>query len=181
MNGDNRLIHAPPRMPYPTGCAALAFPAPRNLSDTSRICSPHSLPPLRLLNAVTLNHAQKLGIHMAFNPPVDPITGLIPGRRTKARRALCGAMTQKGRPCVAVVELGRKRCRWHGGLSTGPTTEEGKQKVANNLPCVRAARAIRANPEPHDPMAKINKAAAEMLADRTLHKSRKQGHDVPTE
>jgi len=35
----------------------------------------------------------------------------------------CGARTRQGRPCrMAVVELGKRRCKFHGGLSTGPKT-----------------------------------------------------------
>ena len=49
-----------------------------------------------------------------------------------------------GKPCMSPVAIkpnGRraKRCRWHGGLSTGPRTREGKARCALNLPSVRAA------------------------------------------
>ena len=45
---------------------------------------------------------------------------------------LCNARTQSGRPCRA-LKLAHGRCKWHGGLSTGPRTPEGKAKCAMNL------------------------------------------------
>lgn len=45
---------------------------------------------------------------------------------------LCNARTKSGRPCRAAA-LAHGRCKWHGGLSTGPKTPEGKAKVTLNL------------------------------------------------
>jgi hypothetical protein len=45
-------------------------------------------------------------------------------------RPRCGARTRKGVPCVVRVEPGKRRCRFHGGLSTGPKTAEGKARIA---------------------------------------------------
>ena len=55
----------------------------------------------------------------------------------KVGKALCGAKTRKGAPCVRRVVPGRYRCPNHGGLSTGPRTPEGRARVAMNLPNVR--------------------------------------------
>ena len=46
------------------------------------------------------------------------------------RRVPCGALTRKGTPCRALSEPGRRRCRFHGGRSTGPRTAEGKARIA---------------------------------------------------
>lgn len=47
------------------------------------------------------------------------------------RKTQCGAMTRKGEPCKArPAEVGGKRCRFHGGLSTGPKSEEGRARIA---------------------------------------------------
>ncbi|MFD0982561.1 HGGxSTG domain-containing protein [Tropicimonas aquimaris] len=46
------------------------------------------------------------------------------------QRRICGARTRKGTPCRAKSEPGKKRCRLHGGMSTGPKTEEGRKQIA---------------------------------------------------
>ncbi|THD09779.1 hypothetical protein B1806_10185 [Metallibacterium scheffleri] len=46
---------------------------------------------------------------------------------------LCNARTKSGRPCRA-LKLRGGRCKWHGGLSTGPRTAEGKARCTTNLP-----------------------------------------------
>jgi transcriptional regulator with XRE-family HTH domain len=50
--------------------------------------------------------------------------------RASTARVRCGAKTRKGTPCRAKSEPGRKRCRFHGGLSTGPKTREGRARIA---------------------------------------------------
>jgi hypothetical protein len=40
------------------------------------------------------------------------------------------AKTRKGHPCRAKPEPGRRRCRFHGGRSTGPKTAEGRTRIA---------------------------------------------------
>jgi len=49
------------------------------------------------------------------------------------RRVICGAKTQTGKPCRGKSMQGRRRCKWHGGCSTGPKTSEGKAKALANL------------------------------------------------
>jgi len=46
------------------------------------------------------------------------------------KRPLCGATTRKGKPCRARAMREKKRCRLHGGRSTGPTTAEGRQRIS---------------------------------------------------
>lgn len=51
------------------------------------------------------------------------------------RLGLCGAVRKRDRlPCIAAPVPGKKRCRFHGGLSTGPRTSEGLAR------CVAANR-----------------------------------------
>lgn len=53
--------------------------------------------------------------------------GNRPGRFTDARR--CGARTRSsGRPCQMPAVHGKRRCRLHGGLSTGPKTPAGLER-----------------------------------------------------
>jgi hypothetical protein len=42
----------------------------------------------------------------------------------------CGAQTRAGHPCKSRVLWKSGRCKHHGGLSTGPKTAEGKQRIA---------------------------------------------------
>ncbi len=50
------------------------------------------------------------------------------------RKPRCGAKTRQGTPCQASAIWSRRsrrytRCRNHGGLSTGPTTEAGIERI----------------------------------------------------
>lgn len=44
----------------------------------------------------------------------------------------CGAKTRAGTPCKLLPVRRNGRCRFHGGLSTGPITDAGKRKVSQN-------------------------------------------------
>lgn len=56
-------------------------------------------------------------------------------------RPVCGARRHRdGQPCRASCEPGRRRCRFHGGRSTGPRTPEGKARALANLRQYRPAR-----------------------------------------
>lgn len=50
--------------------------------------------------------------------------------QAQACNVICGARTRKGTQCKAKALPGKKRCRFHGGLSTGPKTPEGRERVA---------------------------------------------------
>ena len=59
--------------------------------------------------------------------------------RPKSERPRCGARCRDGSPCKAPAVWDRRldrpangRCRMHGGLSTGPKTEEGRQRIAES-------------------------------------------------
>src|SRR5262245_8265594 len=45
----------------------------------------------------------------------------------------CLARTRSGHPCKKWKETGRKRCRFHGGLSTGIRTVEGRARQLKAL------------------------------------------------
>jgi DNA-binding transcriptional regulator YiaG len=47
-----------------------------------------------------------------------------------SNRQLCGARTRKGGRCKAKPLPGKRRCKFHGGMSTGPRTREGRQRIA---------------------------------------------------
>ena len=43
---------------------------------------------------------------------------------------LCGAKTRAGGACLMRPVAGKRRCRLHGGLSTGPKTAQGRARIA---------------------------------------------------
>jgi hypothetical protein len=52
-------------------------------------------------------------------------------RRSRPNGPKCGAKTRRGTPCQMRPLLPWSlRCRLHGGLSTGPKTAEGRQRIA---------------------------------------------------
>jgi hypothetical protein len=68
-----------------------------------------------------------------------------PARPPRSDRPRCGARTRKGEPCCAPVVWPKgyrpeKRCRTHGGLSTGPKTAEGRERIAESNRRRAAAR-----------------------------------------
>lgn len=69
---------------------------------------------------------------------------------TKRLRERCGSRTRRGTLCQAppvwdkVKNKPRNgRCRLHGGLSTGPKTEEGKRRSLEALRKGRASYVVR--------------------------------------
>jgi hypothetical protein len=57
----------------------------------------------------------------------------------KRERPRCGARCRDGSPCQAPPVWNKGldrpvngRCRMHGGLSTGPKTEEGRRRIAES-------------------------------------------------
>jgi hypothetical protein len=48
------------------------------------------------------------------------------------RRDYCDARKKNGEPCRQKTLYRRGRCKFHGGLSTGPKTEEGRQQSRIN-------------------------------------------------
>ena len=51
-------------------------------------------------------------------------------RRNSTARVRCNAKTRKGTSCRNLSEAGRRRCKFHGGMSTGPRTIEGRERIA---------------------------------------------------
>ena len=48
------------------------------------------------------------------------------------RDMTCGAKTKAGTPCKQKAIYINGRCKWHGGCSTGPKTEAGKEQARIN-------------------------------------------------
>jgi hypothetical protein len=88
---------------------------------------------LRELRARGVKVGPLLGDELDHQPG-DTLRGVPAGF---THPALCGARTKANHPCRALKVKGRKRCKWHGGLSTGPRTAEGKARCTRNLPWAR--------------------------------------------
>ncbi len=49
-------------------------------------------------------------------------------------RVVCGARRRRdGQPCQGLSVPGKFRCKWHGGASTGPKSQEGRARSLANL------------------------------------------------
>lgn len=77
------------------------------------------------------------GDGVLFNDPLQEALDRISARalhrleQQAARyRQPCEARTRKGKPCRNMSEAGRRRCKFHGGMSTGPKTQAGKDRIA---------------------------------------------------
>ncbi|MEI8180491.1 HGGxSTG domain-containing protein [Aestuariivirga sp.] len=45
-------------------------------------------------------------------------------------KLVCGARTRRGTACQCKQLFRKGRCRFHGGLSTGPRTAEGREAIS---------------------------------------------------
>jgi hypothetical protein len=86
---------------------------------------------------------------------MNPISQLPAWLRTHPR---CGAKTRRATPCVQPA-MPNGRCRFHGGLSTGPRTPEGLERS-------RRARWVhgRRSREVREQRAQAHRAWRDLLA-----------------
>ncbi len=85
---------------------------------------------MRHLRALGLYDGPLLGDELT--PPVGATRRGVPADYDGTDARLCNARTRTGRPCRALA-LPSGRCKWHGGMSTGPKTAGGKARSALNL------------------------------------------------
>ena len=70
---------------------------------------------------------------------VQRATRKPPPPKPRKQKVQCGARTiSTGKPCRAKA-LANGRCKYHGGMSTGPRTPEGKARALANLKQYRNA------------------------------------------
>jgi hypothetical protein len=62
----------------------------------------------------------------------------------------CAAKTRAGTTCKRTDIYANGRCKFHGGLSTGPRSAEGIERAKRNLEAGRKRR------EPHEELRKVN-------------------------
>ena len=80
-------------------------------------------------------HRHELRRYLFPLPPLWIVGTLTLGRKKRTprrERPMCGAKTRKGTSCQARVVEDRDRCRLHGGLSTGPKTDQGRACIAES-------------------------------------------------
>lgn len=88
---------------------------------------------------------------------------------TKKAHLQCGARTRAGGSCKCKRLPGKRRCRFHGGASTGPRTQAGKAKTAKNL---EKANSVRLAMPSEWHRANAQKAAATRAQNRRPKESR---------
>jgi len=59
----------------------------------------------------------------------------------------CGAKTRRSTSCRAQALPNRRRCKFHGGASTGPRTPEGKERARQAV--LRRWQTFRDQKRPH--------------------------------
>ena len=81
-------------------------------------------------------------LHPDFRMVCDECTGVVCARMRekglsddgaplpRRHRPCCGATTRARHACKKKVIPGKTKCRYHGGLSTGPKTDAGKARIA---------------------------------------------------
>lgn len=65
-----------------------------------------------------------------------------PARKPRLKQ-ICGARNRLGTPCQCKQLFRGGRCRYHGGLSTGPRTPAGKARAFQNLTSWKASQGVR--------------------------------------
>lgn len=93
--------------------------------------------PHRLLNALGVGHLSQKNIFPGphFHAEQGNFATLTRARdrvlvHAENRSKRCDARTRRGTPCRAKPISGKARCKFHGGMSTGPKTQEGRERVA---------------------------------------------------
>lgn len=72
--------------------------------------------------------------------------------RVLERQPCAAKRRSDGKPCRALNEPGKRRCKWHGGRSTGPRTSEGRAKALANLKQYSERERSAARSSRHRPM-----------------------------
>lgn len=64
----------------------------------------------------------------------------VPSYPAYLRGLTCGAIKKNGKPCGSTALGTSGRCKFHGGASTGPRTDEGRARALENLKLGRLKR-----------------------------------------
>lgn len=66
-------------------------------------------------------------------PGEAPRAPALPPVPAEFRGLACGARTRMGQPCKRTDLMRNGRCKFHGGMSSGPKTAAGRKRAAANL------------------------------------------------
>lgn len=69
-----------------------------------------------------------IAVDQMFRELAIALTAPKPSRKSPDH--LCGARTRKGSTCWCKPLPGKHRRKFHGGMSTGPKTHEGRERIA---------------------------------------------------
>lgn len=87
----------------------------------------------RILELIDYKAEAKYVANGKFPPPRAPLPE-YPEYPAECRGMICGGKGRRsGEPCKQTALYANGRCKWHGGLSTGPKTKKGKAKSLKNL------------------------------------------------
>ena len=96
---------------------------PRSASARCSVCG-ITVPVLRA------RQAGGVGLSEAVLEVLETQTREREAQRAARSRVICGARTRKGADCRNKSEPGKQRCKFHGGMSTGPRTPKGRERIA---------------------------------------------------
>ncbi len=120
---------APPELLYASQARAGAIdfdPRHANPVRPSAMTAPEFLTAYARANKSGLCHAKRAGAGANNSGSVSAGVNLA--------RVICGARRRRdGEPCQGLSVPGKRRCKWHGGMSTGPKSAQGKAKAIANL------------------------------------------------
>ncbi len=89
--------------------------------------------PRSLLSAMeAFERAGDEGRQASFHWENGQLVHLWVGKQPNRLQGRCSARCRDGHACLRRVAKGAKRCRNHGGLSTGPKTAEGRAAIAES-------------------------------------------------
>lgn len=101
-------------------------PSYANPAHPQATAAPEFLTASTHANESGLCHAKRAGAH-ANN------SGSLPDGANQTR-VICGAKRRRdGQPCQGLSVPGKRRCKWHGGCSTGLKTIQGQATAFRNL------------------------------------------------
>ena len=84
---------------------------------------------VRMATLPTLDQRGDVGYRAAIAPVV---AANLRARNKPMKGERCGARTRRGTPCQCKA-MRNGRCKFHGGLSTGPKSQAGKEVAIANL------------------------------------------------